>query len=128
MMKKDCLDIRSYRIRTNEDADLVLPEQSYYIILIVGTKQILPEWRNWICEQIVYSKLCTQAMVTGYECSIWDDVLDETYLGFYNYQPPANNCFMTTWHENQTLDEVIEFAKFSMELEGVSNLVIVHIE
>ncbi|ENV08342.1 hypothetical protein F966_03016 [Acinetobacter higginsii] len=88
-MKKDCLDIRIYKIRANAEDYLVLPEQSYFIILVVNAEQILPEWRNWICEQIVYSKRCIQAMVTGHECSIWDDILDETYLGFYNYQPPV---------------------------------------
>ncbi|WPO68688.1 hypothetical protein SDC64_07125 [Acinetobacter haemolyticus] len=127
-MKKDCLDIQSCRIRANEEAHLVLPEQPYYIILIVDTKQILPEWRNWICEQIVYSKRCIQAMVTGHECSIWDDVLDETYVAFYNNKPPINTCFMTTWHENETLDEVIEFAKIGMQLESISKLIIIQIE
>lgn len=81
-MEKDCLNIQSYRITANEEAHLVLPEQSYFIILIVNAEKNRPEWRNWICEQIVNSKRCIQAMVTGHECSIWDDVLDETYLDF----------------------------------------------
>ncbi len=42
-MKKDCLDIQSCRIRANEEVHLVLPEQPYYIILSMDTKQILPE-------------------------------------------------------------------------------------
>ncbi|MEQ1066242.1 hypothetical protein ABLB96_14370 [Acinetobacter sp. XH1741] len=127
-MEKDCLDIRSYRIRANEEKHLALPEQSYYIILAVNTDQILSQWRNWICKQIVYSKHCIQAMVTGHESSIWDDVLDETYLAFYNYQPPVDHCFMTTWHEDETLEHITECAKFSMQLEDISKLVIVHIE
>lgn len=127
-MEKDCLDIRSYRIKANEEKHLILPEQPYYIILVVKTDQILPEWRNWICKQIVYSKHCIQAMVTGYECSIWDDVLDETYLVLYNYQPPIDHCFMTTWHEDETLEDITECAKITMQLEDISNLVIVHIE
>lgn len=92
------------------------------------TDEILPKWRNWICEQIVYSKHCIQAMVTEYECSVWDDVLDEEYLFFHNYQPPADLCFMTTWHEDETLEDITECAKFSMQLEDISNLVILHIE
>ncbi|MEQ1188852.1 MULTISPECIES: DUF7684 family protein [Acinetobacter] len=127
-MEKDCLDIRSYRIKANEEKHLILPEQLYYIILVVKNGQILPEWRNWICEQIVYSKHCIQAMVTGYECSIWDDVLDETYLVFYNYQPPVDHCFMTTWYEDETLEDITECTKTTMQLEDISNLVIVHIE
>lgn len=35
---------------------------------------------------------------------------------------------MTTWHENETLKDITEFTKFSMQLKDVSNLVIVHIE
>ncbi|MBJ9704063.1 hypothetical protein [Acinetobacter calcoaceticus] len=127
-MGKDCLDILSYRIRANEEKHLILPEQPYYIILVVKTDAIPPKWRNWICEQIVYSKHCIQAMVTGYEYSLWDDVLDEEYLFFHNYQPPADHCFMTTWHEDETLEDITECAKTTMRLEDISNLVIVHIE
>ncbi|CAI3106031.1 hypothetical protein MWMV14_MWMV14_00397 [Acinetobacter baumannii] len=57
-MEKDCSDIRSYRIRANEEKHLILPEQPYYIILVVESTQILPEWRNWICDclfQTLYS-------------------------------------------------------------------------
>ncbi len=127
-MEKNCLDIETYKIRVNERTDLTLPEQSYYIILVVNTNPVLPEWRNQLCEQIVHSRLCIQAMVTGHECSIWDDVLDETYVAFYNNEPPIDTCFMTTWHENESLDEVIEFAKIGMQLESISKLVIVQIE
>ncbi|MCH7335267.1 hypothetical protein [Acinetobacter sp. NIPH 2699] len=125
-MEKHCLNTR--KIKANEEIALILPEQPYYIILIVNTNQVLPEWRNQLCERIVHSKMCIQAMVTGHECSNWDDILDETYLGFHNYQPPINHCFMTTWHENETLEDIIECAKVSMQLEGISKLVIVHIE
>ena len=127
-MEKNCLDIETYKIRVNERTDLVLPEQSYYIILVVNTNQVLPEWRNQLCEQIVHSRLCIQAMVTGYECFVWHDVLDETYLVFYNYQPPVDHCFMTTWHEDETLEDITECAKTTMQFEDISNLVIVHIE
>ncbi len=49
-MEKNCLDIETYKIRVNERTDLVLPEQSYYIILVVNTNPVLPEWRNQLCE------------------------------------------------------------------------------
>ena len=49
----------------------------------------------------------------GHECSIWDDALDWSYLEFCNYDLPEDDDYnlMTTWHEDQTLDEVIEFAE-----------------
>jgi len=45
-MEKGCLNIRSYRIRANEEKHLILTEQPYYILLVVETDQILPKWRN----------------------------------------------------------------------------------
>lgn len=41
-MEKDSLDIRSYRIRSNEEKHLFLPRYPYSIILVVETDQILP--------------------------------------------------------------------------------------
>ena len=47
------------------------------------------------------------------ECSIWDDALDYSYLEFCNYDLPEEDDynFMATWHEIQTLEDVIEFSE-----------------
>lgn len=39
--------------------------------------------------------------------------MDYSYLEFCNFDLPEDNDynFMTTWHENQTLEDVIEFAE-----------------
>ncbi|MBO3656507.1 DUF7684 family protein [Acinetobacter haemolyticus] len=127
-MNTENINIEYVTTEANEDITLTLPKNDYFAILMINTDQVSPSWRNQLCEQIVYSKRCIQAMVTGHECSIWDDVLDETYVAFYNNEPPINTCFMTTWHENETLDEVIEFAKIGMQLESISKLIIIQIE
>lgn len=127
-MNTENINIEYVTTEANEDITLTLPKNDYFAILMINTDQVSPSWRNQLCEQIVHSRLCIQAMVTGHECSIWDDVLDETYVAFYNNEPPINTCFITTWHENETLDEVIEFAKIGMQLESISKLVILQIE
>lgn len=127
-MNTENINIEYVTTDVNENITLTLPKNDYFAILRINTNQVLPEWRNQLCEQIVHSRLCIQVMVTGHECSIWDDVLDETYVAFYNNEPPIDTCFMTTWHENETLDEVIELAKIGMQFENISKLVIVQIE
>ncbi|WAU74861.1 DUF7684 family protein [Acinetobacter sp. TR11] len=127
-MNTENINIEYVTTEANEDITLTLPKNDYFAILMINTDQVSPSWRNQLCEQIVHSRLCIQAMVTGHECSIWDDVLDETYVAFYNNEPPIDTCFMTTWHENESLDEIIEFAKIGMQLESISKLVIVQIE
>lgn len=127
-MNTENINIEYVTTDVNENITLTLPKNDYFAILRINTNQVLPEWRNQLCEQIVHSRLCIQVMVTGHECSIWDDVLDETYVAFYNNEPPIDTCFMTTWHENETLDEVIELAKIGMQLESISKLVIIQIE
>lgn len=127
-MNTENINIEYVTTEANEDITLTLPKNDYFAILMINTDQVSPSWRNQLCEQIVNSRLCIQAMVTGHECSIWDDVLDETYVAFYNNEPPIDTFFMTTWHENETLDEVIELAKIGMQLESISKLVIVQIE
>lgn len=51
----------------------------------------------------------------GKDCQIWHDVMDESYV--------ANGVerdfdLLTTWHEDKTLQEVIEFAKDFDEFGG----------
>lgn len=35
---------------------------------------------------------------------------------------------MTTWYEDETLEDITECAKITMQLKDISNLVILHIE
>lgn len=128
VMNTENINIEYVTTEANEDITLTLPKNDYFAILMINTDQVYPSWRNQFCEKIVSSKQCIQVMVLGHECSIWDDVLDETYVDFYNNELPIDTCFMTTWHENETLDEVIEFAKIGMQFEEVSTLMIVLIQ
>lgn len=43
--------------------------------------------------------------------------MDELFVG---YGEDRDFSMITTWHEDETLDEVIEFAK-SFEIEGIDN-------
>lgn len=128
VMKTRNANTKHVVIYANENITFTLTQNDYFAILVIRTSQVSTSWRDQFCEGLINSEHCKQVMVLGHECSIWDDVLDETYLHFYNDQPPIDTCFMTTWHENETLEEVIEFAKIGMQLESISELMIVYIE
>ena len=82
-------------------------------MIAIHNDSVSNEWRNICCDWIVKSEQCYWALAWGHECSIWDDALDWSYLEFCNYDLPEDDDYnlMTTWHEDQTLDEVIEFAE-----------------
>ena len=52
-------------------------------------------------------------MAWGLECSEWDDSVDWAVLEKFDFgKIPDGHFVMTTWHENETLEEALCFAKF----------------
>ena len=45
----------------------------------------------------------------GKDCELWHDVMDELFVGDASFE--RDFFMMTTWHTDETLDEVIEFAR-----------------
>ena len=59
----------------------------------------------------------------GRDCELWHDIMDEfdvmDELSVANDE--GRDFFMiTTWHEDESLDEVVKFAK-SYDIEGIDN-------
>ena len=53
----------------------------------------------------------------GKDCELWHDIMDELFVG----NGEESDFFMiTTWHNNETLDEVVEFAK-NYKIIGIDN-------
>lgn len=98
---------------SNQEITFDLPQKPYILVIAIHSDSVSNEWRNICCDWIVKSEQCYWALAWGHECSIWDDALDWSYLEFCNYDLPEDDDYnlMTTWHEDQTLDEVIEFAE-----------------
>lgn len=69
-----------------------------------------------ILEKIMDEKVLLFCAV-GKDCKLWHDVMDEMIVG----DGKERDFFMiTTWHEDETLEEVVEFAK-SFEIESIDN-------
>ncbi len=64
--------------------------------------------QNLIDEKILL--FCT----VGKDCELWHDVMDELIVG--DGTTDSDFDIITTWHEGESLDEVIQFAgKFEIE-------------
>ena len=49
-------------------------------------------------------------MATGHEASSWHDSIDIVSIDRYpNYDPPDSDHIMTTWHDNETPDDIAQF-------------------
>lgn len=103
----------THEIRVNQEILFDLPQTPYILVIAIHSQNVEKEWCNQCCDWIVKSEQCYWALAWGYACSIWDDALDWSYLEFCNYKLSDEEDYqlMTTWHENETLENVIEFAE-----------------
>lgn len=53
----------------------------------------------------------------GNDCELWHDIMDEFFAGD---REEREFSLITTWHTDETLQEVIEFAK-DFEIERIDN-------
>ncbi len=69
-------------------------------------------------------------MAWGNNCSSWDDSVDfSNYLQFKGKEIPDESFVITTWHEDESLSEVLWFSKHSAFHEScdLENTVVLHI-
>ena len=82
------------------------------------------EFCRWLCEVG-----CRYAMTFGLNCENWHDAIDESLLEKFEFGDiPDDEFIMTTWHNDESLEDVIFFAKHaathpSLDLE---RLVVFH--
>ena len=62
------------------------------------------EIANWL-----YSSGCRYASTWGVDCSIWHDAMDWAEIAVWPNDVPDNKFMMTTWHEDEPLDEMFWF-------------------
>ena len=83
------------------------PDELYVCLLFIHDTTVTPEEQRALSEQIVASG-CRFAVCAGYRCSTWDDSIDLAYLATdATFEPPDETFVMTTWHENDSLDDIV---------------------
>lgn len=74
------------------------------------------EKHNSLLQNLIDEKIllfCT----LGKDCELWHDVMDEYFVG---NGEERDFLMLTTWHDDETLEEIIEFAE-NVELDGLAN-------
>ena len=86
-------------------------------------------WRDEASRWLVNSG-CLYMMAWGDHCEAWDESVDQANLESFGFGAiPDDKFVVTTWHENEALSEVFEFAKVAASHPKVErdNILVLHI-
>ncbi len=106
------MDTLEYLHLNAGDAPPLLAVAAPFKAVVVIETEVTPEWRDQISEWLVRSG-CLYMMAWGKRCSDWDTSVDDANLAMFNFgEIPEDSFVMTTWHENETLEEAFWFSQF----------------
>ena len=81
----------------------------FVLMLVIADPSVTVEERGAVSTEIVRQG-CRFAVCTGHDCSRWDDAIDYAFLATSpDFSPPDERLVMTTWHENEPLEEVVAY-------------------
>ena len=94
--------------------DATLPElgglHRFKAVLVIES-EVSQMWQ-WDVSRWLVSSGCRYMLAWGTDCDSWDDSVDEANLERFDYGDiPDEEIVMTTWHEDDDLEEVFWFAK-----------------
>ncbi len=79
--------------------------------VLIADVTVAPEWQAEVSDWLVRSG-CLYVMAWGQGSKAWDDAVDAANLDQFDYADiPREHFVMTTWHADETLEEVLWFAK-----------------
>jgi hypothetical protein len=99
-------------LHLSPDADLPALEglRQFKTILVIEADVL--ETVMWDISRWLVESGCLYALAWGKDCEAWHDALDDAYLEATNYEDvPAEQALISTWHEDEDLEEVFWFAK-----------------
>ena len=105
-----------------------LADHSPFKAMVISDIPSTPEWRSEVGSWLV-AQGCLYMMAWGHECEAWHDAVDWAVVGAYGGEIPDEKFVMTTWHEDESLEEVFWFAKLAAEHPDVvlDQQVILHV-
>ena len=125
------MDERPSYLHIEPDAEI--PEISHlnpFKAIVVLEALSSQEWQQVVSERLVTGG-CRYVMAWGEQCEFFHDIVDTTSLEHHNYDVPAENFIMTTWHNTESLENVFWYsrfcANFSYDEVELRNTLILHI-
>ena len=82
---------------------------AFVCILFNNDPSILNEEQNSISDELIAVN-CRYAVCAGINCESLHDAIDWAYIfSSKNFSPSTETMVMTTWHENESIDDIIYF-------------------
>ena len=79
--------------------------------VVVVDSEVTPEWQAQVSDWLVRSG-CRWMMAWGRKCGDWDTSVDLANLAMFDYgEIPDDDFVVTTWHENESLQETFWFSE-----------------
>ena len=108
-----------YQFIPTDTAFPIPKEMTKFKCLILIERKVSHEYQ-WEVSKALIEAGCLYSLAWGIDCTTWDDSVDWAFLEHYGYgEYPEDKHVMTTWHENDTLQETIEFAKSCTQYSDV---------
>jgi hypothetical protein len=80
-------------------------------VLVVLDQLVAPDWQQRVSRWLIATG-CLYMLAWGPGCSSWDDSVDHANSeAFEHGDIPGESDAMTTWHDNEPLEECMWFAK-----------------
>lgn len=81
-------------------------------IAVLAVDEIVDEMWRWEVSRWLVGAGCRYLLAWGKHCESWAESVDDANLEAFDYEDiPADKLVMTTWHEDEELEEVFWFAK-----------------
>jgi len=100
-----------------------------YKAVVIVEDRVEPDWQRVVSQWLAETG-CLYMIAWGKDCGSWDDSVDMANLRQFEFgEIPNEHFIMTTWHEKETLREVMEFARLSAHHPNVEldRLLLLHI-
>ena len=96
------------------EPDGVIPEflqSEPFKAIVVLEAESSQAWQGTVSEKLVTAG-CRYVMAWGEQCEVFHDIVDRTSIDRHDYDVPAENFIMTTWHDNESLESVFWYSQF----------------
>ena len=104
--------LQYFSIRDGEELESLDKSRPFKCVVLVS-QGVSKTWQHKVSERLVADG-CLYMIAWGNNCSSWDDSVDIANIEqFFPHDIPEENFVMTTSHDDETLEDVLHFAKFS---------------
>jgi hypothetical protein len=102
-------NISTITLRSPFDVSDIKIKSPYACLIYSTQKDVTDEEMQQVSDWIISSG-CRYAVCAGIKCSEWHDSIDWSYIASDpNYSPPDSRFIMTSWHTDESIEEVVWF-------------------